>query len=156
MNLTRTAYGTWSGGRFMHYGEQLSEEHYMQLMRDSFAKGVRTFVTADVYGVGRADALLGEALKGIPREEYCLVGIVGHDIYEGIRQGSTRLPALHRSHAARAGEVLRLPQNGDGEEPGALPDLEVRPSHAPQPGQHQLHERKGVGRLHQNSRKQKV
>ena len=49
MNLTRTAYGTWSGGRFMHYGEQLSEEHYMQLMRDSFAKGVRTFVTADVY-----------------------------------------------------------------------------------------------------------
>jgi aryl-alcohol dehydrogenase-like predicted oxidoreductase len=53
---------------------------------------VRTFVTADVYGVGRADALLGEALKGIPREEYCLVGIVGHDIYEGIRQGSKGYP----------------------------------------------------------------
>ena len=92
MNLTRTAYGTWSGGRFMHYGEQLSEEHYKQLMRDSFEKGVRTFVTADVYGVGRADSLLGEALKGIPREEYCLVGIVGHDIYEGIRQGSKGSP----------------------------------------------------------------
>ena len=92
MNLTRTAYGTWSGGRFMHYGEQLSEEHYKQLMRDSFEKGVRTFVTADVYGVGRADSLLGEALKGIPREEYCLVGIVGHDIYEGIRQGSRGYP----------------------------------------------------------------
>lgn len=92
MNLTRTAYGTWSGGRFMHYGEQLSEEHYMRLMRESFEKGVRTFVTADVYGVGRADALLGEALKGIPREEYCLVGIIGHDIYEGIRQGSKGYP----------------------------------------------------------------
>lgn len=92
MNLTRTAYGTWSGGRFMHYGEQLSEEHYIQLMRDAFHKGVRTFVTADVYGVGRADALLGEALKGIPREEYCLVGIIGHDIYEGIRQGSRGYP----------------------------------------------------------------
>ena len=43
MNLTRTAYGTWSGGRFMHYGEQLSEEHYKQLMRDSFEKGVMAF-----------------------------------------------------------------------------------------------------------------
>ena len=67
MNLTRTAYGTWSGGRFMHYGEQLSEEHYKQLMRDSFEKGVRTFVTADVYGVGRAAAVLDEVLKGNPR-----------------------------------------------------------------------------------------
>lgn len=92
MNLTRTAYGTWSGGRFMHYGEQLTEEHYMQLMRDSFHAGVRTFVTADVYGAGRADALLGEALVGIPREEYCLVGIVGHDFYEGLRQGSRGYP----------------------------------------------------------------
>ena len=92
MNLTRTAYGTWSGGRFMHYGEQLSEEHYMQMMRLSFEKGVRTFVTADVYGAGRADALLGEALKGIPREEYCLVGIVGHDFYEGLRAGSRGYP----------------------------------------------------------------
>jgi len=92
MDLTRTAYGTWSGGRFMHYGEQLSEEHYMNLMRLSFEKGVRTFVTADVYGAGRADALLGEALKGIPREEYCLVGIVGHDFYEGLRAGSKGYP----------------------------------------------------------------
>ena len=92
MNLTKTAYGTWSGGRFMHYGEQLSEEHYKQLMRLSFEKGVRTFVTADVYGVGRADALLGEALKGIPRDEYCLVGIIGHDFYDGLRNGSRGYP----------------------------------------------------------------
>lgn len=92
MNLTKTAYGTWSGGRFMHYGEQLTEEHYKQLMRLSFEKGVRTFVTADVYGAGRADALLGEALKGIPREEYCLVGIIGHDFYDGLRNGSRGYP----------------------------------------------------------------
>lgn len=92
MNLGTTAYGTWSGGRFMHYGEQLSEEHYKQLMRDSFDKGVRTFVTADVYGAGRADALLGEALRGIPRDEYCIAGIVGHDFYEGLRNGSRGYP----------------------------------------------------------------
>ncbi len=92
MNLTRAAYGTWSGGRFMHFGEQLDEEKYMSMIRLSFEKGVRTFVTADVYGAGRADSLLGEALKGIPRDEYCLAGIIGHDFYEGLRAGSKGYP----------------------------------------------------------------
>lgn len=98
MDLTRTAYGTWSGGRFMHYGEQLSEEHYKNLMRLAFEKGIRTFVTADVYGAGRADTLLGEALKGIPREEYCLVGIIGHDFYDGLRAGSRGYPRFTDPH----------------------------------------------------------
>ena len=31
MDLTRTAYGTWSGGRFMHFGEPLSEERFLQV-----------------------------------------------------------------------------------------------------------------------------
>jgi aryl-alcohol dehydrogenase-like predicted oxidoreductase len=92
MNLTRTAYGTWSGGRFMHFGEALDDVRYMDMIRRSFEKGVRTFVTADVYGAGRADAMLGEALKGILREEYCLVGMVGHDFYEGLRAGSKGYP----------------------------------------------------------------
>lgn len=92
MNLTRTAYGTWSGGRFMHFGEALDDARYMEMIRLAFRSGVRTFVTADVYGAGRADAMLGEALKGIPREEYCLAGIVGHDFYEGLRAGSKGYP----------------------------------------------------------------
>ena len=70
MNLTRTAYGTWSGGRYMHFGEQLDEERYIGLMRLAYDKGIRTFVTADVYGAGRADEMLGQALKGLPRDTY--------------------------------------------------------------------------------------
>ncbi|MDZ4401610.1 aldo/keto reductase [Prosthecobacter sp.] len=92
MNLTRTAYGTWSGGKFMHFGEMLDDERYIAMIRSAFEKGVRTFVTADVYGAGRADSMLGEALKGLPRDEYCLVGIVGHDFYTGLRAGSKGYP----------------------------------------------------------------
>jgi len=29
MDLTKTAYGTWSGGRFMHFGETLGEERFI-------------------------------------------------------------------------------------------------------------------------------
>ena len=92
MDLTRTAFGTWSGGRFMHFGEQLDEEAYIRLVRLNYEKGIRTFVTADVYGAGRADSLLGEALKGIPRDTYSLVGIIGHDYYGGLRAGAKGYP----------------------------------------------------------------
>ena len=92
MNLTRTAHGTWSGGKYMHFGEALDDERYMGLMREAYDKGIRTFITADVYGVGRADEILGQALKGYDRDSYCLVGIVGHDFYGGMRAGSRGYP----------------------------------------------------------------
>ncbi|MDB4618571.1 MAG: aldo/keto reductase [Akkermansiaceae bacterium] len=91
MNLTQTAYGTWSGGRYMHFGETLDEDHYRQCIRVAYEAGIRTFVTADAYGQGRADQALGEVLTEYPRDSYCLVGMVGHDLEEE-RQGSAGFP----------------------------------------------------------------
>ncbi len=76
----------------MHFGETLSEERYMECIQAAYESGFRTFVTADVYGNGKADELLGLALKGIDRDSYCLVGMLGHDFYEGQRQGSRGYP----------------------------------------------------------------
>ncbi|MFD2255421.1 aldo/keto reductase [Luteolibacter algae] len=92
MEITNTAYGTWSGGRFMHFGETLSEERFIGCIQTAFESGIRTFVTSDVYGNGKADELLGVALKGIDRSEYALVGMIGHDFYEGQRKGSQGYP----------------------------------------------------------------
>ena len=92
MELTRTAYGTWNGGRFMHYGEALSDERWIGVAQHAYRRGIRTFMTADVYGNGAADDLLGRALAGLPRESYCLVGAVGHDFYKGQRQGAKGYP----------------------------------------------------------------
>ena len=92
MDLTRTAYGTWSGGRFMHFGEPPSEERFISVIRRAYDRGIRTFMTADVYGNGQADQLLAQALKGIPRDTYCLVGALGHDIYTGKREGAKGYP----------------------------------------------------------------
>ncbi len=88
MNLQKTAYGTWSAGRFMHFGETLSEARFISCIQHAYEKGMRTFVTADAYGALKADELLGKALEGVARESYCLVGMLGHDIHTGERQGS--------------------------------------------------------------------
>lgn len=76
----------------MHYGETLSEERFIECIRTAYEAGIRTFVTAEVYGNGRADAMLGEALSGYDRDSYCLVGMLGHDFYFGQRQGPKGYP----------------------------------------------------------------
>jgi aryl-alcohol dehydrogenase-like predicted oxidoreductase len=84
-----TAVGTWSGGRFMHFGEPIDDERLAALLRPD---GTRTLLTADAYGAGEADSLLGRALAGVAREDYSLVGAIGHDFYEGERDGPRGYP----------------------------------------------------------------
>jgi aryl-alcohol dehydrogenase-like predicted oxidoreductase len=88
--LGHTALGSWSGGRHMHFGIPLEEDRLRALLRPG--DGIHTVVTADVYGRGAADTLVGEAVAGLPREDYALVGAVGHDFYEGEREGAKGFP----------------------------------------------------------------
>ncbi len=84
------AVGTWSGGRFMHFGEPLADDRYLALITPD--ERIHTVITADVYGSGEADAMLGRALAGHARASYCLVGAVGHDFYTGQRDGAKGFP----------------------------------------------------------------
>jgi aryl-alcohol dehydrogenase-like predicted oxidoreductase len=74
----------------MHFGEELDDERLLALYRPD--ERIQTVVTADTYGQGEADSLLGRALEGLPRDSYSLVGAVGHDFYEGERQGAKGFP----------------------------------------------------------------
>jgi aryl-alcohol dehydrogenase-like predicted oxidoreductase len=84
------AIGTWSGGRFMRFGEPIDDDRFISLITPDQA--IRTVITADVYGEGAADRMLGQALAGRPREEVCVVGAVGHDFYAGERDGPRGFP----------------------------------------------------------------
>jgi aryl-alcohol dehydrogenase-like predicted oxidoreductase len=86
----RKALGTWSGGRFLHFGEAIDEDRLVALLRPG--DGIDTVLTADTYGQGEADTVLGRALDGVDRDSYSLVGAVGHDFYEGDRDGPRGFP----------------------------------------------------------------
>src|SRR5215207_76287 len=88
--LGHVSIGTWSGGRFMRFGEPISDERLEALLCPDEA--IRTVMTADAYGAGEADELLGRALAGVPRADYSLVGAIGHDFYEGERDGAKGFP----------------------------------------------------------------
>jgi aryl-alcohol dehydrogenase-like predicted oxidoreductase len=74
----------------MRYGEPLDDERLLSLIRPDQA--ISTLITADVYGEGAADRMLGRAIEGIPREKICVVGAVGHDFYAGTRDGPRGFP----------------------------------------------------------------
>ncbi len=106
MDLTRTAYGTWSGGRFMHFGEPLDDERFLAVIRHAYDSGIRTFMTADVYGNGAADEMLARALAGLPRDTYAIVGMIGHDFYNGEREGSKGYPRFTDSRLRQPRDFL--------------------------------------------------
>jgi aryl-alcohol dehydrogenase-like predicted oxidoreductase len=84
------AIGTWSGGRFMHFGEPVGDDRFQALITPD--DSIYTILTADVYGAGEADRMLGRALSGRDRDAVCVVGAVGHDFYEGERNGPKGFP----------------------------------------------------------------
>jgi len=90
IDLGRTAVGTWSGGRFMRFGEPVEDERFLSLIAPD--ESIWTVITADVYGEGEADRMLGRALEGRRRDQVCAVGAIGHDFYTGERDGPRGFP----------------------------------------------------------------
>ena len=84
------AIGSWSGGRYLRFGEAIEPERLEGLLRPG--DGIHTVMTADVYGQGEADIVVGRSLKNVDRVSFSLVGAVGHDFYEGERQGPRGFP----------------------------------------------------------------
>jgi aryl-alcohol dehydrogenase-like predicted oxidoreductase len=98
----RAAIGSWSGGRYLRFGEQVDPERLEAVLRPG--EGIDTVLTADVYGTGEADSLTGRALEGVGREDYSLVGAVGHDFYEGERDGPKGFPRFTAPELRGPGE----------------------------------------------------
>ena len=128
-----TAIGTWSGGRFMRFGKPLDDERFLSLITPD--ESIRTVITADVYGEGEADRMLGKAIAGGPRDEICVVGAVGHDFYAGQREGAKGFPRFTdpslrseadyadylRRASERIGSATRARRSGQGWPPCATP-----------------------------------
>jgi aryl-alcohol dehydrogenase-like predicted oxidoreductase len=76
----------------MHFGEAIDDERFLAMVAPD--DGIDTIITADVYGAGEADTMLGRALAATDRrrDEMCIVGAVGHDFYTGERNGPKGFP----------------------------------------------------------------
>jgi len=77
MKVTRLAFGT--GSNNGHVQAELGQQEFTRLIHYAYDRGIRFFETAESYAT---PAMLGVALKGIPRESYQLMNKVTTD--EGV------------------------------------------------------------------------
>lgn len=92
LTVSPVAFGTWQLSR-RFWGDQ-SKDDAVAAMKLAFDKGVNFYDTADAYGDGYAESVLGEALKELPRDEV----VVATKVYNHYNPDKTRYPDLSGSH----------------------------------------------------------
>ncbi|MCW2706379.1 MAG: aldo/keto reductase [Frankiales bacterium] len=65
LKVSQVSYGNW-----LTHGSQVEADAAQACVKEALEVGITTFDTADVYAGTRAEAVLGEALKGVKRESY--------------------------------------------------------------------------------------
>jgi aryl-alcohol dehydrogenase-like predicted oxidoreductase len=63
MLVSALSYGNW-----ITHGSQIEEDAALACVKAALDVGITTFDTADVYAIGRAESVLGRALKGVRRD----------------------------------------------------------------------------------------
>ncbi len=68
VKVTPIAFGAWAIGGWMWGGAE--EQAAIRAIRASFDAGITTIDTAPVYGFGKSERLVGQAMEGISRDKY--------------------------------------------------------------------------------------
>jgi len=86
LEVSSIVYGSWQLSP-KYWGEQ-PHEQLIRAMRRAFEVGVNFYDTADAYGDGLAEKVVGEALKDLPRDDIVVCTKVYHHFYpDGHRHG---------------------------------------------------------------------
>ncbi|MBC8053391.1 MAG: aldo/keto reductase [Sphingobacteriaceae bacterium] len=67
LELSVITFGAWAAGGWMWGGTERSES--VNAIREAYEAGVTTIDTAPVYGQGLSEEIVGEAIKGLPRDK---------------------------------------------------------------------------------------
>lgn len=67
LKLSAITFGAWAAGGWMWGGNERTES--IAAIRAAYEEGVTSIDTAPIYGQGESEEIVGEAIKGIPRDE---------------------------------------------------------------------------------------
>ena len=85
-------------GSWLTYGGGVERERAMACVHHAFDLGINFFDTANVYGRGAAESVLGEAFAGIPRDRYVLATkLFSSGLTKPLRRYQWLRPQLQRS-----------------------------------------------------------
>jgi aryl-alcohol dehydrogenase-like predicted oxidoreductase len=91
VEVSAVGFGAWVVGTDW-WGDR-SEQESIELVRHAADQGITFFDTGDVYGHGRSEELIGEALAE-RRDEVAIASKVGYDFYNNPQAGHGELPKV--------------------------------------------------------------
>lgn len=88
-------------GAWVTFGGQISDESAAALVHSAFEQGVNFFDNADIYAKGRAEVVLGQAVRDLPREELVISSKVFFPTFAGPNgRGLSRKHITESLHAS--------------------------------------------------------
>ncbi len=84
--ISSLAFGTWRIGGGYWYADHSRDKEWINAIRKAIELGITTIDTAEMYGNGHAEELVGEAIKGLKRDELFIVSKVwpSHADYDDV------------------------------------------------------------------------
>lgn len=73
------------------WGKKIQEDEAIRMIKKAYDLGINFFETADMYGKGKSEKLLGQALKGV-RDEVVISTKYGYDFESAAQIGHSELP----------------------------------------------------------------
>jgi len=96
LRVSAIALGSW-----LTYGVSVEKERSLACIRKAYELGVNFFDTANVYGRGAAETVVGEALQAYPRDSYVLATKVFFPMGDGPNdRGLSRKHIMEQCHAS--------------------------------------------------------
>ncbi|ELZ05172.1 aldo/keto reductase [Natrialba aegyptia] len=89
VEVSEVGFGAWTVGTDW-WGDR-SEEEAIEMLRYAVDQGITYFDTGDVYGHGRSEELVGQALSDV-RDDVTIATKVGYDFYNNPQAGHGEIP----------------------------------------------------------------
>jgi aryl-alcohol dehydrogenase-like predicted oxidoreductase len=95
IDVSEIGFGAWTIG-LDWWGRKIDDEEATKLLKRAYDLGITFYDTADMYGKGRSEKLIGKTFKGM-RNEIVYSTKWGYDFYNVEQVGHNELPQLHDS-----------------------------------------------------------
>lgn len=95
IKVSEIGFGAWTIG-LDWWGKKIEDDEAIRMLKRAFDRGINFFDTADMYGKGKSEKLIGIAFNGM-RNEIVYSSKWGYDMYNAEQIGHSELPQKHNS-----------------------------------------------------------
>ncbi|MDD9826295.1 MAG: aldo/keto reductase [Thaumarchaeota archaeon] len=100
LRVSEIGFGAWAIAMDW-WGKKVEEDEAIRMIRRAYDLGINFFETADMYGKGKSERLLGRALEGV-RDEVVISTKYGYDFAGAEQVGHSELPQSFSGEFTRA------------------------------------------------------